>query len=257
MKIRTLALGALLRLAILGTSVLLFSTVAQAQDNGFYVAGDLGYHWPDQLVTRVIGSGTKWTWSPRNNGAGVLRLGYGFDSNWRLELEGAYRPSDLGAIQADFFPPRALIPASGIRFSSVGGHVDATTLMANVIYDIPLGLLVQPFVGGGAGLVHTAVTAQGGFPFCAVCAPPAICFPVCSLNVKVDESIDKLGWQGIAGLSWPLASQWTVDATFRYLRANGVTWSTLAGSGLFMPGRFRGDFSDNSVTVGIRYSFGG
>ena len=257
MKFKTLVLGTFLLLAMLGASVLVGSGAARAQDNGFYVAGDLGYHWPDRMDTNVVGSGPKWTWNLTDNGAGFLRLGYGFDSSWRVELEGGDRPANLSAIRADVYFPLALVPAGGIPLSGVGGHIDATTLMANVIYDVPLGLPVQPFIGGGVGLVHTAVTAQGVFPFCAVCARPVICFPVCSVNLKVNDSSDKFGWQGIAGVSLSLAPQWTLDATYRYVRANGVAWSTSGGGGFFLPGQFRGDYSDSSVTLGIRHSFGG
>ncbi len=245
---------------IAAVAALLFCGTAQAQDTGFYAGGDVGFHWPDRIDTHVAGTSEDWAWRSDNNAEGFLRLGYGLGSGFRLELEGGYRPSGLNDIQADIFLPLAsapLIPAGGIHFTGVSGHVDATTLMANAYYDIPFDLPVQPFIGAGAGLVHTSVSARGGFPFCAICARPPICFPVCSINLKVDDSSDRLGWQLMGGLSWPIAPQWTVDATYRYMRANGVTWQTQAAAGLFTPGKFRGDYSDSSVTIGVRYSFDG
>lgn len=236
---------------------LVASWACQAQDSGVYAAGDVGYHWPDVVNTTVTGQGTRWTFTPKSNAAGFLRAGYAIDSDWRVELEGGYRPGSLGAIQAGFYPPifaADYVPVGGIRFSNVSGHINATTAMANAIYDIPLGLPVRPFVGAGAGLVHLGVVAQGGFPFCAICALP-ICF-VCTVNLKTDDTSDKVGWQAIGGLSFALAPQWTVDATYRYVRANGVGWNTLSGYGLFTPGSFKGNYSDSSVTMGIRYSFG-
>ena len=254
LRLGRLTIAALL-MAVLG--IILFPQPSRAQDGGFYIAGDLGYHWPSQMNTNVVGTNEHWAWSPSDNAAGFVRLGYALDSDWRIELEGGDRSASLGGIQADIFLPDTLIPARGVQFSGVNGHIDATTLMANGIYDIPLGLPLQPFVGAGAGLVHTDISARGSFPFCDICARPAICFPTCSINVKANGGNDALGVQGIAGVTWPFAPQWNLDATYRYVRASGVSWNTSPDVGFFSPGRFRGDYSDSSVTIGVRYSLGG
>lgn len=243
--------------------LLALSAPAFAQTAGFYVGGDAGYHWPDRIDTRVANTDEHWAWWPGGGADGFAVAGYGFGSGFRAEIEGGYRPGDLNAIQADIFLPllkpalAPLIPAGGIRFSDVGGHVDAATLMANLLYDLPLGLPVQPFVGGGAGLVHTSVAAQGRFPFCPICFRPAICFPTCSIDLKLNDSSDRLGWQAIGGVSMALAPQWTLNATYRYLRADNVSWGTKVGGVPFANGRFSGNYSDSSVTLGVRYSFGG
>ena len=239
----------------LATAVL-FGASAHAQDEGFYIAGDLGYHAPSQLSSTVVGSDEKWQWGVRGNAAGFLRLGYNIDSDWRVEIEGGYRPSDLSSVRADVFLPVPVFRAPGIRLGDVGGDVDATTAMANVLYDVPLGLPVRPFIGGGVGLVDTAVKAHGTYPFCDICLKTPICF-VCSVPLNVDDSSDRFGFQGIAGISWPFAPQWTLDATYRYVRANDVTWAASGTDVVFGADRFRADYSDNSVTIGVRYDFGG
>jgi opacity protein-like surface antigen len=241
--------------AVLAAAVL-FCAPASAQDEGFYIAGDLGYHAPSQLSSTVVGTNEKWQWDSRDNAAGFLRLGYAIDSNWRVELEGGYRPSDMSSIRADVFLPLPAFRAPGIRLGDVGGDADATTAMANVLYTVPLGLPIQPFIGGGAGLVHADVKAHGTYPFCDICLKTPICF-VCSVPLNADGSSDRFGFQGIAGISWPIALQWTLDATYRYVRANGVTWAVTGTDVVFGGERFRGDYSDNSVTIGIRYDFGG
>jgi opacity protein-like surface antigen len=128
--------------------------------------------------------------------------------------------------------------------------------MANVLYDVPLDLPVQPFIGGGVGLVHTDVAARGTYPFCDICEKTPICF-VCSIPLNANGSSDRFGFQGVAGFSWPFAPQWALDATYRYVRANGVTWATPDSSFVFGSDRFRADYSDNTVTLGIRYDFDG
>ncbi len=96
--------------------------------------------------------------------------------------------------------------------------------MANVLYTVPLGLPIQPFIGGGAGLVHTSIKGQGEYGFCDLClkAQDADLFRVrCrSSTWNTNGSSDRFGWQGIAGLSWPIAPRWTLDATYRYVRAS-------------------------------------
>lgn len=244
-------------------AALSFTAAAHAQDMGVYAAGDVGYHWPDRIDASVAGGVRDWHWTPKDNGEGFLRLGYGLGDGFRVELEGGYRPSDWSDVEANVLIPditakkaAPMIPCCGTHFGP-DGHINATTAMANAIYDIPLDWAVHPFVGVGAGLVHTSITEHGSFG-CPICFKPAICFPSgCGINFKVDDSDDKFGWQAIGGLSLALAPQWSLDATYRYLRASGLEWNTTKGSVLFSPGHFRGDYSDNSVTVGIRYDLGG
>jgi opacity protein-like surface antigen len=248
-------------LLAMGAMLCLVAAPAVAQPGQFYVSGDVGYHPSDDAAAHVAGTDEHWDWSRGGNAAGFLKLGYGVAPNVRVELEGGYRPSNLNAIQADIFlplsPVAAFVPAGGIHFSGVGGHLDTTTFMANALYDIPLDLPVQPFVGGGIGLAHTGIAAHGGFPFCAICERPAICYLVCSVNMKADDSSNNFAWQAIGGLSMPLAPQWSLDATYRYIRANGVSWRTEGGGVFFAPGRFRSVYSDSTMTLGVSYAFGG
>jgi len=238
---------------VIACTAALLPQTASAQDAGFYVAGDLGYHWPDTLNAKVGGNDQRWTWNPNGGAEGFVRLGYGFASDWRVELEAGDRTSPVGGIRAGIFLPFA-VSAPGVRLSDVGGHVDATTLMANALYDIPLGLPLQPFVGAGAGLVSSDVASHGRYSICSLCESPAICYPTCEVNIRANGSSDALGVQGIAGVSWPFAPGWTLDATYRYLRSSDIMWNGVSGTGLFTPGDFRSTYSDNSVTLGIRYS---
>jgi OOP family OmpA-OmpF porin len=238
-------------------TAVLFGAPASARDTGFYIAGDLGDHMSSKISSKVVGTEENWEWGTQSNVAGFLRLGYAFDSNWRVELEGGYRPSDLSSIRAGIFLPEPLHTPPGINLANVGGDADATTVMANVLYDVQLGLPVHPFIGGGVGLVNLAMKAHGTYPFCDICEKTPICF-VCTASLNANDSSDRFGFQGVGGLSWPFAPGWALDATYRYVRSNGVTWTAQTGEDLLFSGeRFRGDYTDNSVTIGIRYDFGG
>src|SRR5262249_27495349 len=68
---------------------------AQAEPDGWYGAGDLGYHRPHKahLHPQFLGSGNV---KLQSDWVGFARLGYKFNPHWRLELEGGYRPNKLG-----------------------------------------------------------------------------------------------------------------------------------------------------------------
>ena len=106
-----------------------------------------------------------------NNADGFLRLGYAFDSNWSVELEGGYRPGDLSSIRAGVFLPIPAHIPPGVNLSNVNGDADATTAMANVLYDrAAWALPIQPFIGGGAGVGAICPSkAQGEYRFADLC----------------------------------------------------------------------------------------
>jgi opacity protein-like surface antigen len=68
--------------------------VANAEPNGWYGAIDAGYH--------TIGTieadgqrGPQFDIETQEDWAAFARLGYRFDQNWRVELEGGYRSTDI------------------------------------------------------------------------------------------------------------------------------------------------------------------
>ena len=71
--------------------------VANAEPNGWYGAIDAGYH--------TIGTieadgqrGPQFNIEAQDDWAAFARLGYRFDQNWRVELEGGYRSNDIESI---------------------------------------------------------------------------------------------------------------------------------------------------------------
>ena len=238
--------------ALFGLALLLVPVCASAQDDGFYVAGDFGYHAPQLDDTKINAFIFNTNFSAGNDWDTFARLGYGFADDWRVELELGYRPSDIrehrltGVIPYDF----VVLPHFG------EGNNDTTTLMANVLYDIPLGLDIQPFVGAGVGVVH-ADLKHGAAIACPLCLHPDICtiYGCAGAGVSVDDSVDKFGWQVMGGASWAFAPQFNLDLTYRYIRAENLTWTA---QNVFFAGHptIRAGYSDNSVTLGVRYSFG-
>ena len=77
---------------------------ASAQDAGWYGAVDLGYHWPEGIDASssnnsAAGAPYNWDVNQEEDWAGFARLGYQLNANWRVELEGGYRPGDIESIR--------------------------------------------------------------------------------------------------------------------------------------------------------------
>ncbi|WGM37839.1 OmpA family protein [Caulobacter sp. NIBR1757] len=154
---------------------------------------------------------------PDDSWMGAARLGYRLSPHWRVELEGAYRPGE--------------IPAGGFF---TGGDFEVWSLMGNVIVDlIPDGDL-SPFVGVGAGIAGAQADAT---------VPPFL---------VVDDSDAVWAWQAIAGVTAKATDQINVDLTYRYFQTDDFEFENPGTAG-----PLSGKFNDQSVTVGIRYSFAG
>ncbi len=161
--------------------------------------------------------GTNPNVDPDDEWVGAARLGYRLSPHWRVELEGAYRPGE--------------VPVGG-DFN--GGDLEVWSLMGNVIVDlIPDGDL-SPFVGVGAGIAAAQFDTT----------TPA--------RFIVDESDAVWAWQAIAGVSAKATDRINVDLTYRYFQTDDFEFQNLGTAG-----PMSGSFNDQSVTVGIRYSFAG
>jgi OmpA-OmpF porin, OOP family len=195
----------------------LVASGASAQDTGWYGAVDLGYHWSDDIKvdTALLGPASV---DPDDTWMGAARLGYRLSPHWRVELEGAYRPGDI--------PEGALL--------SGGGTAEVFSLMGNVLFDfLPDGDL-SPFVGVGAGIAGLQADAND---------PPTNAF-------IVDDSDSAWAWQAIAGFSAKATDRVNVDLTYRYFQTGDFSLTNNGAAG-----NLKGSFNDQSVTVGIRYSF--
>jgi OOP family OmpA-OmpF porin len=234
-----------------------------AQETGWYGAVDLGYHFPTTLKTESEanapdGAPYHWEWASDKDWTGFVRLGYQFTPNWRAEVEGGYRPGDLTSVRGNGVrqQPRGLCTPGVVRTAaapncgSPDGSIDSWTLMANVLYDFAPDAWLNPFIGAGVGLNRLDVKALGQFSGVgAVTATnPAV------QNLTVDDDDMAVAWQAIAGASIKATDKLKIDVTYRYLAGNDSAFLS-TGSAALQPGVFQGQYKDQSVTVGLRYSF--
>ncbi|RYG80069.1 MAG: cell envelope biogenesis protein OmpA, partial [Alphaproteobacteria bacterium] len=73
---------------------------ASAEPNGWYGAIDAGYHMIDDINAESSTTGASWNYEVNDGWAAFARLGYRFNPNWRVELEGGYRSGDIGTVRA-------------------------------------------------------------------------------------------------------------------------------------------------------------
>jgi OOP family OmpA-OmpF porin len=238
------------------------ASVAQAAE-GWYGAVDIGYHWPDSISAEssnnaANGAPYRWDFNQDDDWAAFGRLGYQFNSNWRVELEIGYRPGDIDSVRGGpnnsivgLCAPGVTRTAAAPTCGSPSGDLEVWTAMANVIYDFMPDSAISPFLGAGAGVAHGKLQTLGQFSTVTgtlTAANPAI------QNLSIDDDDTVFAYQAIAGLSWKASDRLNVDLTYRYLGGSDMDFASV-GTGALQPGVFSGDYSDQSVTLGLRYSF--
>ena len=232
-----------------GAAIVAFAaTGASAEPDGWYGAVDAGMHWADDINT-THGGPVDWDWeaSPDGGWLAAARLGYRFNPNWRMELEGAYRSGDIGTVRNEDGSAVApsglcnLTPAAPGPCHSPDGDIEAMTLMVNAIYDFgSADSTFRPFVGLGAGVNRVSIDTIGrlrGIP---------------GSSFSADDSSTNFAWQALAGFAWAMGDRSNLDLTYRYLSSD-AEWESAGAPGL---GTFEGDYEDHSVTLGLRYAFG-
>ncbi|WP_298216952.1 outer membrane protein, partial [Acidocella sp.] len=155
-------------------------------------------------------------------------VGYGFDNGWRVELEGDYirNGASKGKINGVYYPA-----ASGVE-GRYGGFV-------NGIFDFDVGLpWLYPYMGAGIGWQQVRFNGISGYGF------------------NVDQSRGSLAYQGIVGLSFPIAPVMGLSATVEYRFIGLATARRYNGNWNGVPASFKqqGEYN-NEFNVGLRYEF--
>ncbi len=170
--------------------------------------------------------------------AGTVGAGYGFGNGFRVELDGDY---NRNSVHADDYRFIGLISLNG-RFTDHGA-AERYGAMVNVLYDIPVGLPVFPYVGAGAGYqwvkLNRDITQFPGF--------------------LVGRTQGSFAYDIIAGVSYPLPMlpQLAITAEYRFtMLTASQNYSTnlpifFRGASSFK--EHLGQQSSDTFTVGLRY----
>ncbi|MDE1905944.1 MAG: OmpA family protein [Rhodospirillales bacterium] len=154
-------------------------------------------------------------------------IGYGFNNGWRVELEGDYIRNAADKVRVSGFS----FPASGHE-TQYGGFL-------NGIYDFDIGLpWLYPYVGAGVGWQEAKYNNFS------------------TTGLTINEARGSFAYQGIVGLSFPIAPVRGLSATVEY-RFIGLTADRRYHyTGAFVPVSIRqqGEYN-NQINIGLRYEF--
>ena len=234
--------------AVAVTALMAVPSLATANDQGWYVRGNVGYGaMTDMDLTGDIVGDVE----AEANGVGSLGVGYAFGNNWRIELDGTQLWNDLGQIS------QAANTTADMRISSV---------MMNAIYDFQDFGAWTPYVGAGFGMAKAGLSAQShGFPR-GNDILPLVNNPTCpSSNIcAINDSHASVAWQLIAGLGYDITEKLVWDTQYRYLDVGRLDFIgqgvDINGGGIlanaYAAESSIGNAGSHSLMTGLRYKFG-
>ncbi len=223
------------RLGLLAMGLLAAPLVAEAQPfRGPYIGGGVGYNLPEN--DPLAGGGQI---EPGGGVVGLGSVGFGLGNGIRFELEGNYREGSLPA-------------ESNAVVASNSGYLHTYGVMANVLYDMDIGLpWLYPYIGGGVGYAWSHFSRQRTYTDAE--------FPLLSSNV--DQTQGAFAFQAIGGLSFPVPNVpgLTVTTEYRFFGSPGSETftenQTFAIADPPVQGKVEHQFN-HSFLLGVRYAFG-
>lgn len=242
---------------LLGVSglMMLLPSLAQANESGWYVRGNVGYgvvtdtNFTGDLLGDVEGEA---------NLAESLGLGYQLGNNWRIELDGSQLWNDTGAIT---------------QAGNTSSDMRLTSGMVNAIYDFSGLGNWEPYLGAGIGLSKAKLSAQthsfpsgrlfrnGGAPINSIACPN---WNSCTIS----DSDTAFAYQLMAGLGYKLSDNLTWDTHYRYMsvgdlkfKGTGANLANPVTAGVFGAGSpidtTATGVGSHTLMTGLRYRFGG
>jgi len=249
MRSKFILLGTVAALSLISTSN------TNAHQQGWYVGLEAGANWiGDNDFTLDSGaydsdySAAKLSLPIIDNGsldfdtgwAGFATFGYGFENNWRIEVEAGYRTNDFKATAGYAYPVMVEQTAPHLEdvflynghpmhgFNTATGSLDEWTAMVNFIYDIPVAEKIDLSIGVGVGVDFSNIEAAG-----------------------FEDSDTNFAYQAIVGLSYQVTKRLDLTLTYRYLNVDGPSYGETLNRVAYTAGL--DDIEKQSVTVGLRY----
>lgn len=218
-----------LRTALLAATVVAAPGLAIAQPvNGLYIGGGAGYNiLQDSDLSFSTNVGPADGKAEFDGGWAALgSIGWGFGNGLRAEIEGNYRRNNVD---------KARIGTG--QLTDVGGRAQTYGVMANVLFDIDLGLgWMYPYIGAGAGYAWTK-------------------WDVNSNGSIIDDTDGQFAYQGIVGAAFPIDAVpgLSVTAEYRYFATLDPEFDLEQTSGF--TGSVEGENRNHTFLLGLRYAF--
>jgi outer membrane protein OmpA-like peptidoglycan-associated protein/opacity protein-like surface antigen len=211
----------------------LISPASAVELRGTYASIEAGASWIDdqRFFQDTIHGSSHFTYaeydSGYNAGWAILgSIGYAFSCNFRTELEVGYRHNSLDK----------LTEVTTTNVMTAGGELSEFTLMANLVYDLPITSNLTLSLGAGAGADRAQLKVDA---------------------LDFSDQDWRFAWQGIAGLNYAIGEQTQLFINYRYLRVDAPKYVAFDPTPPDITYRtiFMSDIEKHAVTVGLRYAF--
>lgn len=221
--------------------LLLATTSAEAQRRSQYIDGLY-------VSSQAGGSKTEEAGSSNNSVTtkagfakgfiGTAAVGYGLGNGIRGELEASVRQATVNKLENSYQIDDGAGTVENFN-PGPGGRVRTTSLMGNIIYDVPTSIGVTPFVGAGVGGARVELRSFG----------PTGNSPTAPVGTTTTGSKIVPAYQGIAGVNYSVTDNISVGLTYRYFATDKASINSDAST----PTKI--SIRDHSVTAGLTWSF--
>jgi opacity protein-like surface antigen len=162
------------------------------------------------------------------SGGGGAWGGYDF-GQFSLELAGSYR---FRHDQNFTFTDITTTNSFGAK-----ANVQTADFIVSAFYDIPLGWKLQPYVGGGAGVVYHRLDTD---------------MLTTTVTDAGSSSSWDLAWQVGGGLKYPLSDRMNLRLDYRYVDLGQIETSALPTG---TNDKLSADITSNDIRLGLTWSF--
>lgn len=200
----------------LGLSVYALATGAAASQRpvGWYVGAEGGANWIDNADVSFNSGIVNFEAEFESGWAVFAEVGYRWENNWRIELEGGWRENDVDCVNFG----GGCVPGNF-------GDVSQFTQMVNVIHDIPISDTIAISVGLGVGGNFVDVDVPGLW----------------------DDDSYVFAGQALLQLSHQLTDRLAFVMTYRYMGSDDPEFR------VFGPLKVEYENENHTVSVGLRF----
>jgi len=221
--------------------LLLATTSAEAQRrsqyiDGLYVSGQAGGTKTEEAGSSNSNVTTKAGFA--KGFIGTAAVGYGLGNGVRGEVEASVRQATVNKLENSYVVDDGVGNLTTVS-PGPGGRVRTTSLMGNIIYDVPTSIGVTPFVGAGIGGARVELRSFG--PTGNRAETPD--------GTTTTGSKIVPAYQGIAGVNYSVTDNIAVGLTYRYFATDKATINSAAST----PTKI--GIRDHSITAGLTWSF--
>lgn len=205
--------------------------------SNWYLRGDIGYKaYTDPSGSySSLGTGVIGYYDTSIDNSWLIGAGFGYRFNpwFRTDLTVDYEfPSD--------FTGKAPCFVCGFPgYSTETAKISAWTVLANAYLDLGTWQGITPYVGAGIGGSYVKVADYLGVN------PPAV-FPIATVGASASKW--NLAWAAMAGVSYDVTPNWTLDLNYRYLSLGDVQTNDQVGGLIDIE-----DIAAHEVRLGVRF----